>query len=174
MRLLVAIALVGSGCASDVTRGEQGLESPLGGAILATTADGVDATIFTAKDAVYLAGGPRKADDAALPRGNYVFEVTDRAGTVLSLDPVSCRGFHVDETGRISGTYDLPCARPVAEDTIDGGLTLRLVPYADADDGQYEVHITGAQTYADLDAFVPEYSRTDTFEVCAGPTGCRH
>lgn len=145
MRALVLAIPLLAGCVDD-------------GSVFTTTADGVDTSTYRAKGAVFL-------DTSALPPGNYVFEVTDPAGALLSTDPVSCRGFHVDESGRISGTNDLPCARPVAEDTLGGGLTVRLMPYGDAPAGSYAVHVTPAQRYADLDGFDRRYTMTDTFEI---------
>jgi hypothetical protein len=146
MRPLLLAAFLMAGCVDG------------SGEIFTTTASGVDTTTYRAKDAVFL-------DTSALPLGNYVFEVTDPAGTLLSTDPVSCRGFHVDASGRISGTNDLPCARPVAEDVAGGGLTVRLMPYGDAPGTTYVVQVTPAQTYADLDRFDPRYTMSDTFDV---------
>jgi hypothetical protein len=146
MRPLLLAAFLMAGCVDG------------SGAIFTTTSSGVDTTTYRAKDAVFL-------DTSELPLGNYVFEVTDPAGAVLSTDPVSCRGFHVDDSGRISGTNDLPCARPVAEDVAGGGLTVRLMPYGDAPGTTYVVHVTPAQTYADTGGFDPRFTMSDTFEI---------
>jgi hypothetical protein len=71
------------------------------GAIFTTTADGsaVNANLFDSKCAVYLNGGPgpnAPAHAAALPDGDYYFQVTDPSGKqLLSTDPVSNRRFTV-------------------------------------------------------------------------------
>ncbi|MCG9729445.1 hypothetical protein L1D44_06225 [Shewanella sp. Isolate13] len=70
----------------------------LSGAIFTTTEDGgiVNENVrYGSKLEVYLDGGPRMnapASAAALPDGNYYFQVTDPSGKkLLSLDPVICR-----------------------------------------------------------------------------------
>jgi len=175
-RLCWAFVVVAAGCAGDPAAtppslGETGeLAAGLRGAFFTTLADGsrVDAGGYRAKDGVYLAGGPRRPQDAALPEGQYVFQVTDPSGqTVLSTDPVSCRGFHVDADGLISGVNDLPCGHPVGEDAVRGGLTVRLMPYADTPDpgGEYKVWVTSAAAYAATGRFLPRDSNTDSFAI---------
>ncbi|MGS0726881.1 hypothetical protein ACVBKF_11870, partial [Shewanella sp. 0m-11] len=75
----------------------------LSGAIFTTTADGgiVNENVrYGSKLEVYLDGGPRMnapASAAALPDGNYYFQVTDPSGKqLLSLDPVDCREVKIE------------------------------------------------------------------------------
>ena len=95
-----ALALVFPATASAQTE-------PLSGAIFTTDVTGVpvNLNIYDAKQDVYLNGGPgiNAPDDAAgLPAGTYSFQVTSPSGkTLLSTDPVSCRQFTVDASGRI-------------------------------------------------------------------------
>ena len=75
----------------------------LSGAIFTTTADGgiVNENVrYGSKLEVYLDGGPRMnapASAAALPDGNYYFQVTDPSGKkLLSQDPVACREIKIE------------------------------------------------------------------------------
>jgi hypothetical protein len=78
------------------------------GAIFTTTADGsvVNANQYTSKCDVYLNGGPGRnapAHAAALPAGDYFFQVTDPSGqTLLSTDVVNNRRFTVSADGVIT------------------------------------------------------------------------
>jgi len=175
-RICWACVVVAAGCAGDPgatppSLGATGeLAAGLRGAFFTTLADGsrVDAGGYGAKDGVYLDSGPRRPQDPALPEGQYVFQVTDPSGqTVLSADAVSCRGFHVDADGLISGVNDLPCAHPVSEDPARGGLTVRLMPYADTPNpgGEYKVWVTSAGAYAATGRFLPRDSKTDSFRI---------
>src|SRR3954466_8538482 len=72
------------------------LSARLSGAVFTTTANGsrVNANIYPSKSAVYLDGGPGNnapAKAAALPAGDYYFQVTDPSGKVLlSTDAIAC------------------------------------------------------------------------------------
>src|SRR6476659_6824945 len=97
---------IAAGCTGpNVDEAQSALQ--LSGAIFTTTADGsrVNANIYAAKEDVYLDGGPGQnapAKAAGLPEGDYYFQVTDPSGkTLLSLDPVECRSFHVSADGVI-------------------------------------------------------------------------
>ena len=78
------------------------------GAVFTTTADGsvVNANLYPSKCDVYLNGGPgpnAPAHAAALPAGDYFFQVTDPSGqTLLSTDAVSNRRFTVSAAGVIT------------------------------------------------------------------------
>src|SRR5436305_1505390 len=78
------------------------------GAIFTTTVNGseVNANQYSAKEEVYLDGGPGPGAPqtaAGLDDGRYVFQVTDPPGkTLLSTDPVRCRQFDV-ANGIITG-----------------------------------------------------------------------
>jgi hypothetical protein len=170
--------LILAACTSDPSSTDQALGGPspapvsggLRGAIFTTTADGarVNANIYDAQEDVYLDGGPRRPQDAALPEGDYVFEVTDPSGaTLLSQDPVSCRGFHVDGNGVITAVVNLPCAHATGNDAVHGGLTVQLSPYAETPNpgGEYKVHVTTADAYATFGRFVPRYTKTDNFKI---------
>src|SRR5438477_2796038 len=89
----LALACVLVGCVADGSSEQTSeLSSNLSGAIFTTTADGtrVDANIYAHKADVYLDGGPgahAPRGAAALPDGDYYFQVTDPSGkTVLSED----------------------------------------------------------------------------------------
>ncbi|MCL1051001.1 hypothetical protein L2755_15395 [Shewanella abyssi] len=77
--------------------------SALSGAIFTTTDDGgiVNENVrYTSKLEVYLDGGPKMnapATAAALPDGNYYFQVTDPSGKdLLSRDHISCREIKIE------------------------------------------------------------------------------
>src|SRR5258708_22326667 len=123
--------------------------SALRGAMFTTTADGtrVDANVYTAKTDVYINGGPlAHASAAALPNGDYYFQVTDPPGKVLlSEDDISCRRVRI-EGGLIVATFrgNGGCEHVTGTDTTDGGLTVQLMPYADTPNpgGEYKAWIT--------------------------------
>jgi len=155
----------------------------LSGAIFTTDKTGVpvNLNIYAAKEDVYLNGGPginAPVDAAGLPAGVYSFQVTDPSGkTLLSTDPVSCRQFTVDSSGRIVDV--LPsgaCAHQTGTDGEDGGITVQLMPYADTPNngGVYKVWVTPtSQLLADgatgsKHGFVPRYSKTDNYKVRSG------
>jgi hypothetical protein len=181
----VSIALVLAACAPDegsdssLSRGSGntsggGNES---GAIFTTTVDGsfVDANIYAAKEDVYLDGGPgahAPPSAAALPEGDYYFEVTDPSGhTLLSSDDIECRRIHF-AGGLITEVYRGPggCLHGSGSDANDGGLTVQLMPYADTPNqgGEYKVWVTPVDKYDGV--FSNHYSKTDNFKVRATVT----
>lgn len=89
--LIFAIGVVAAGSLAE--------GAGISGAIFTTTVTGasVNANHFDSKCGVYLDGGPgpqAPAHAAALPDGDYYFQVTDPNGLMLlSTDPVSNRGF---------------------------------------------------------------------------------
>src|SRR5262252_8001236 len=175
---ILALALLGiAGCApaddsanSDLS--SNGGSGGLSGAIFTTTADGtrVDANIYAAKTDVYLDGGPgpnapNKA--AALPNGDYYFQVTDPSGkTLLSQDDVTCRRIHFQD-GQITEVFRGPsgCMHASGSDQNDGGLTVQLMPYADTPNngGEYKAWVTPVGNYNG--DFINRYSKTDNFKV---------
>ena len=106
----------------------------LSGAIFTTDVTGVpvNLNIYSAKEDVYLNGGPgiNAPDSAAgLPAGTYAFQVTDPSGkTLLSTDAVSCRQFTVNSSGVIEGVVVTGCEHSVGADGEDGGATVQLFP----------------------------------------------
>jgi hypothetical protein len=170
--VLGALVLAASGSAHPPT-------TALSGAIFTTDVSGVpvNLNIYAAKEDVYLNGGPgiNAPDDAAgLPAGTYSFQVTDPPGkTLLSTDPVSCRQFLVDASGRIQSVAPSgACAHATGTDGEDLGITVQLFPFNDTPNngGVYKVWVTPTEQL-DCDApgnkhcFVPHHSKTDNFKV---------
>lgn len=154
--------------------------SALTGAVFTTLSDGtrVNHNIYDAKEDVYLDGGPGSsapAGAAALPEGDYYFQVTDPSGKILlsTFDPVECRQFHVDATGVISSVPNNGCAHATGVDADHGGLTVQLMPYDDTPNrgGEYKVWVTNVDDYVPgqgKHGFVAADSKTDNFKVRAG------
>jgi hypothetical protein len=154
--------------------------SGVSGAIFTTVADGseVNFNIYSAKEDVYLDGGPGKGaptSAAGLPPGDYYFQVTDPSGkTLLSQDAIACRQFTVEPSGVISSTT----CHLTGVDTNDGGITVQLMPYADTPNngGEYKVWVTpvadycnGACGHRSSFGFLPSRSKTDNFKVRGVP-----
>ena len=186
----MALALGLGACAGNTGDTAQDLQGarpdlasgPVRGAIFTTLADGsrVDANIYASKEDVYLDGGPGSrapASAASLPEGDYYFQVTDPSGrTLLSLDPVECRSFHVNASGVIDAANRGPggCEHltGIDQDHAElGAITIQLMPYADTPNpgGEYKAWATPVEDYdASADrfhGFVPRYSKTDNFKV---------
>jgi len=148
------------------------------GAVFTTTWDGteVNANTFEYAWDVFLDGGPgpnAPSDAAALPAGDYVFQVTDPSGkTLLSTDAPECRTFHVDEAGLISAVGDPEgCGHATGYDVDHGALTVQLFPFdvtANAG-GVYKVWVTPLgqfdATSGKYHGFAPSDSKTDNFRV---------
>ncbi len=160
----------------------------LTGAIFTTTEDGsrVNANIYSAKEDVYLDGGPRQnapARAAALPEGDYYFQVTDPSGkTLLSTDDISCRSFHVSSDGVIvyvnRGMGGCEHLTGIDQDHAAlGAITVQLAPYDDTPNKgfEYKAWATPVDDYnPDYDrthGFVPRFSKTDNFKVKANAMG---
>jgi hypothetical protein len=161
------------------------------GAIFTTTATGdeVNANQFSAKEDVYLDGGPGPGAPqtaAGLDDGTYVFQVTDPSGkTLLSTDAVECRQFTVSD-GIITGVTG-PCPHAMGDDIDNGAKTVQLFPYDDTPNpgGVYKVWVTNivdwglggdcslASTGTDCavgkHGFIPSHSKTDNFKVKVVP-----
>ena len=165
-----------AGCATDEISEQASELGNVSGAIFTTTADGsrVDANIYAHKADVYLDGGPgAKAprSAAALPDGDYYFQVTDPSGhALLSEDAIDCRRVRF-AGGEIAEVYACAGGRHVTgSDASDGGLTVQLMPYADTPNPgcEYKVWVTPALRYQGH--FLPRYSKTDNFKVCEKST----
>lgn len=147
---------------------------PLPGAIFTTTVDGsrVNANLYADKNDVYLDGGPGQnapAGAAALPAGDYFFQVTDPSGKVLlSTDSVSFRRFTVSSAGVI-----VSAVHPKGVDADHpelGARTVRLMPYLDTPNngGVYKVWVTPVDRYtagSGFFGFLPSWSKMDTYKV---------
>lgn len=180
MKSVSLVALGVAACTSPSNVTEQNAQ--ISGAIFTTTADGsrVNANIYTAKEDVYLDGGPgpnAPAKAAGLPEGDYYFQVTNPNGRILlSSDDISCRSFHVNDAGVIDLVYrgDSDCVHQTGIDqdhAADGAITIQLMPYADTPNpgGVYKVWVTPVGDY-DPDqtrthGFVPSDTKTDNFKV---------
>jgi hypothetical protein len=149
----------------------------LSGAIFTTNQFGepVNMNIYTNKNQVYLDGGPgpgAPVGAAALPPGDYYFQVTDPAGKVLlSTDPVARRKFTVSLDGVIVSAYD-HSTNPDADygEFPYNARVVQLKPFDNTPNngGVYKVWVTPVACYsagADSFGFVPRYSKTDNFKV---------
>jgi len=167
------------------------------GAIFTTVSDGseVNYNIYSAKEDVYLDGGPGPGAPqgaAGLDDGVYVYQVTDPSGkTLLSTDPVACRQFTISG-GIIVSTAPSTCAVPHVTGTdVDhgdqGAITVQLFPFNDTPNngGEYKVWVTmladyvcndnlalvdcGAKRGGTAHGFVPRHTKTDNFKVRGTP-----
>lgn len=179
----IAFLILGLGaCTSDLSStAQQVVGNPLRGAIFTTIATGarVDANIYAAKEDVYLDGGPgmnAPPGAAALPEGNYYFQVTDPSGHVLlSSDAIACREIHVGAAGFITSVVTSGCEHATGTDQDYGGLgaiTVQLMPYADTPNhgGEYKAWVTPVAAYIANGGFANAASKTDNFKVRVPPT----
>lgn len=187
LRFALVSTLVAA-CAGDFTSdrssavgngsgGSGGGNGNVHGAIFTTTADGsrVDANIYEAKTDVYLDGGPgdgAPGSAAALPEGDYYFQVTDPSGKhVLSQDDVLCRKIHVNAAGVIDVSYAGPGCQHLtgidSDHAVDGAITVQLMPYADTPNngGVYKVWVTPVGDLAPNGDFRHNKSKTDNFKI---------
>lgn len=154
------------------------------GAIFTTVADGSEVNFnhYPSKQAVYLDGGPGPGAPqhaAALPDGDYYFQVTDPSGkTLLSTDPVANRRFTVS-----GGIIVATTGTHLTGNDIDHppAKTIQLFPYNDTPNngGVYKVWATpvadlvgdptkvnpGYKAGSNVHGFVPSKSKTDNFKV---------
>ncbi len=186
--IAVAIAALSlTGCDGDWDRkaGERALGVVNGavrltGAIFTTTEDGtiVNENHFECKEDVYLDGGPRDnapSTSAALPEGDYYFQVTSPNGaTLLSSDDIDCRSFHIDEDGLIDDNDPDGdgCGHEVGLDDDHDALTIQLFPFDTTPNpgGVYKVWVTRVEDYDPVAAarthgFIPSRSKTDNFKA---------
>lgn len=163
-------------------------DANVAGAIFTTTVNGsrVNANQYAAKEDVYLDGGPGSnapAAAAALPAGDYYFQVTDPSGKVLlSQDAVAQRRFTVAASGVVTSALH---ATGVDRDHAElGAVTVQLFPYADTPNpgGVYKVWVTPVDRFVgdvalvdnagQFHGFVPAWSKTDTYKVRQRGTTC--
>lgn len=175
MKRLFIVALAGAGLLlSSVAVFAQGQT----GAVFTTTWDGarVNANHFGYGYDVYLDGGPgadAPSHAAALPEGDYVFQVTDPSGkTLLSSDEAECRAFHVDEAGVITGVVSAGgCEHATGYDAERGAVTVQLYPFDDSPNagGVYKVWVTSVDDFDPEGGghfgFASSESKTDNFKV---------
>jgi cysteine-rich repeat protein len=162
---LTSLALFVGACAADTSTVENDLHT--------STSDGgeVNENQYADKDDVYLDGGPNAnapAHAAALPAGDYYFQVTDPSGkTVLSSDDISCRKFRINADLVIDHLYAAAgCTHATGIDMDHhelGAITIGLAPFADSKNGVYKAWVTPVDKYAD--GFVNRYSKTDNFKI---------
>jgi hypothetical protein len=173
-RLIVVLAVV----AGLILSSTAALARAPSGAVFTTLKDGtrVNANIFESESDVYLDGGPgpnAPVDAAGLPKGEYVFQVTDPSGkTLLSSDPPGCRGFYVNESGLISGVVPAGgCEHNTGLDLGHGATTVQLSPFGPTPNagGVYKVWVTPLERFGSADGkyhgFTPSDSKTDVFKV---------
>jgi cysteine-rich repeat protein len=186
-RILFASTVL-AGCVGDSTSdiesaangnggGGGGGSAQLSGALFTTTVDGsrVNANIYRAKEDVYIDGGPGNgapAKAAALPAGDYYFQVTDPSGhTLLSLDALDCRRVRITADGVIDHSYaGTGCQHATGIDMDQaslGAITVQLMPYADTPNngGVYKAWITRVEDIGPNGKFLPSRSKTDNFKV---------
>jgi cysteine-rich repeat protein len=172
---LVALA---PGCVGSEDSGTSRLA--LTGAIFTSLVDGssVNENLYDAKEDVYLDGGPggnAPPGAAALPEGDYYFQVTDPSGmTLLSSDDIACRSFHVGADGVIDSVdADSGCSHltGIDGDHADlGAITVQLMPYDDTPNpgGEYKVWVTDVLDYVagtGVHGFVHADTVSDNFKV---------
>lgn len=171
MSFVLAASLLG-GCQS---LSYNDASSELSGAVFTTLPDGsaVNHNIYDSKDDVYLDGGPglnAPSTSAALPAGDYYFQVTDPSGKVLlSTDAIQARMLTIDENGLVVSAS----AHVTGIDADHDAVTVQLMPYLDTPNngGEYKVWITPVAEYTGVDGrgakhgFVPRHSKTDNFKV---------
>lgn len=155
------------------------------GAIFTTNEDGtwVNGNVYDSKEAVYLNGGPRANQSctaAGLPDGDYYFQVTDPAGTiVLSNDDIEERRIRVEAgviveyqgtthatgSGRC-GTVTVALGAPQLPAPPPDPLPDPLFESTPNPGGEYKVWLTRTDVY-ELVGFQPSSSKTDNFKVQA-------
>lgn len=161
---------------------------PLAGAIFTTTVNGnrVNANQYERKEDVYLDGGPganAPAGAAALPAGDYYFQVTDPSGKVLlSQDPVANRRFTVSPAGVIVNSTHVMGVD--MDHAALGARTVQLFPYADTPNpgGVYKVWATPVDRFegdvnqidnpGQFHGFSNAWSKTDNYKVLRQGPDC--
>jgi len=154
-------------------------EFQLSGAIFTTDQFGepVNMNIYKNKRHVYLDGGPgpgAPVGAAALPEGDYYFQVTDPSGKVLlSSDGIGAREFHINQYGVIeSANHDTNTDADYGEAPYNA-VVVQLYPFDDTPNngGVYKVWVTPVACYDDTEpqggkhGFIPRFSKTDNFKV---------
>ena len=113
----------------------------------ATRSDGHRAMLdeFAIKDQAYLSA------EGLAGAGDYYYRVTDADGSPLSEDAIECRRVHIDDSGVIDVAYDgtedgEPCQHR-CRFSVDGGLTLQLMLYADSPDSRFQVEVSQTEDF---------------------------
>lgn len=147
-------------------------QGPVSGAVFTTNANGtfVNGNVYDDRQQPYLNGGPRanatSCSAPGLPDGDYYFQVTDPAGSVLlSSDDIEQR--------RVTVTLGLISAHAGNHTTGLGrcnDITVQLFPFDVTTNrgGEYKVWMTPVASYAadsGTFGFVSRYSKTDNFKV---------
>lgn len=181
--VVLAVVLLSTGIA---------FAGPLPGAAFTTNVNGdrVDQNIYLDKADVYGDGGPGSnapSTAAGLPEGDYYFMVTDPPGqTLLSVDPITSRKFHVNAAGVIDYVYPALVLTKyqgkwygthltgVDTDHSElGAITVQLMPYSDTPNmgGVYKWWVTPVAYFTPGQGkfgFLPAWSKTDNFKVKKG------
>jgi hypothetical protein len=189
-RIIIFVATVFALSAASVNVFGQGA---FFGAIYDTdeTSIPVNKNIHTAKEDVYLNGGPQNMNAQGLPVGIYYFQVTDPSGaTLLSTSPAVCRQVEVeltgsDQKGRIAGIWE---GRPAFCDgppilhpngmtnPANGSTAVQLFPFLDTPNkgGEYKVWlirqtdttvIVGDPDTSPILSFNNNDAKTDNFKI---------
>lgn len=131
------------GCTDATAPDQTDLDPP----VHATRSDGRRAIHdeFVLKDQAYLTA------DGLGAAGDYYYRVTDADGAPLSEDAIECRRVHVDASGVIDVAYDGvedgdPCQHR-CRFSLDGGLALQLMPYADSRDERFRVEVSQTEDF---------------------------
>jgi hypothetical protein len=139
----------------------------------------VNGNVYNAMGDVYLNGGPRPnapCTAAALPNGDYYFQVTDPSGNVLLHeigDGVENRRVRV-EGGVIEFYYGGPRNTGTGKCAAVGktNITVQLFPFIQTPNpgGEYKVWMTKVDDYdytmtKGSFGFIPSKSKTDNFKV---------
>ncbi len=131
------------GCTDASASGPADLDPP----VHATRSDGRRAIHdeFALKDQAYLTA------DGLDGTGDYYYRVTDGNGSQLSQDAIECRRIHVDPSGVIDlaydGTDDGEACQHRCRFSVDGGLTLQLMPYGDSPDERFRVEVSQTEDF---------------------------
>ncbi len=143
--------------------------------VLSRLGQHVPGNSFSRNDGVYLSGGRAPScQSAGLVDGDYYFEITDPAGTVLlTLDSVEERRVRV--AGGVFVQY-LGSTRVSAPVGPCGALNVRLAPFTTSPypSREYKVWLTRVEDYdpqgSHVFGFDPARSKSDNFRVgAAGP-----
>lgn len=160
-------------------------QAAISGAIYTSVGNGatVNMNLYTAKEDVFLNGGPQNANAAGLPVGTYYFQVTNPSGSVLlSTDPAVCRQLVVAPSpvsgkGVISGAAPASgaCAHVNGSyNAANGAIPVQLFPYNDTPNngGEYKVWLIAQTAATSIDPidpkvlkFVGSDTKTDNFKV---------
>jgi hypothetical protein len=152
------------------------VQAQLTGAIYTSEGDGgtVNGNVYDDCCDVFLNGGPppnAPCTSGGLPDGDYYFQVTDPAGSVLlSTDDIEQRRVTVSG-GKITayaGTQG-DCQHQIGAGKCQGAISVQLMPFSETPNagGEYKVWITPVEAYSPGNGnfgFVPGNIKTDNFK----------